>query len=411
MFTPNSFIHRYGQSALFLVLAFGITPDAVALDWPHWRGPEFNGISKETGWTTQWPKEGPKQLWKTNVGTGFASVVVSQGRAYTTGNKNDTDTLFCFDAATGRELWRFSYPAALAPKYNEGGTTATPTLDGDAVYQLGKQGQLFRLEAATGKVVWQTNLVEALGVTINEWGFGGSPVVEGESLLLNVGSAGTAVEKKTGRTIWTSGKEKAGYSSMRPFKAGAVRCAAFMAAKALVIIEAQTGKELARVPWETTYDTICADPVVDGDTIFISSYDRGAATVRFVDGKIEFGWKDWTMHNHINSSVLLNGQLYGINGQAGKSGDLRCVDFKTGEVKWVQPGIGIGSLMVADGKLIVLSEKGELLAADVSSEAFKPSARAQVLGGKCWTVPVLANGRIYCRNSRGDLVCVDVSGK
>src|SRR5581483_7978128 len=200
----------------------------------------------------------------------------------------------------------------------------------------------------------------------------------------------------------------AGYSSMVPFNAKGGHFAAFMSAKALVIIDPKTGREITRVPWETGYDTICADPVINGDYIFISSYDRGGAVSQFIDGKLKPVWKDWTMHNHMNSSVLIDGNLYGINGQAMKTGDLRCVDFKTGEARWVQPGLGIGSLIAADGKLIVLSEKGELIIAEANPDSFKPLARAQVLGGKCWTSPVLANGRIYCRNSRGDLVCLDV---
>ena len=229
--------------------------------------------------------------------------------------------------------------------------------------------------------------------------------------LWNVGSAGTAVDKATGKMVWTSGKTPAGYSSMVPFTSAGVRCLAFMVQKAVVVVEARTGKELARQAWETTYDTNCADPVMNnGDQLFISSYDRGGALLRFADGKFSPGWKDWTMHNHINGSVLLHGHLFGINGQAMKKGDLRCVDFQTGEIKWVQPGIGIGSLMAADNKLIILSEKGELIIAEASSEAFQPLARAQVLGGKCWTVPVLSQGRIYCRNAKGDLVCLDVRG-
>ena len=388
-----------------------VAAPARASDWPNFRGPDHNGISKETGWSVQWPKEGPRKLWEAKVGTGYASFAVAGGRAFTTGNRNDTDTLYCFDAASGRELWKHSYPAALWPKYNEGGTSATPTVDGAVVFQLGKQGQFFCLDAAKSTVLWEKNLASELGATINEWGFGSSPLVEGELVIVNVGSAGTALEKATGKVRWTSGKEPTGYSSMVPFSSDGTRCLAFFALKAMVIVEAATGKELARVPWETAYDTNCADPVVGGDTLFVTSYDRGGATMQFTGGKIKFGWKDWTMHNHINSSVLLGGHLFGINGQAGKTGDLRCVDFKTGEAKWVQPGIGIGALMAADGKLIVLSERGELIIAAATPEKLTALARAQVLGGKCWTTPVLAHGRIYCRNTRGDVVCVDTGAK
>ena len=381
-----------------------------ANDWPNYRGPDHNGISRETGWSTHWPKEGPKRLWKASVGLGYAAVCVANGRAYTTGNQHNRDTLYCFDAATGKVIWQQSHdcPQVVGPKYYDGGTSATPTVDGSVVFNLDRQGKVFCFDAALGTVLWQKDLVAELGVKINQWGFASSPLINGHLLLLNVGATGTALEKKTGRVVWTSGKDAAGYSSMVPFMADGRRCLAFMARKALVIVEEQTGKELVRQEWETGYDTNCADPVLGGGQIFISSYDRGGAVVRFAGGKLERGWKDWTMHNHLSTSVLMDGYLFGINGQAGKSGDLRCVDFKTGEVKWVQPGIGIGALSAADGKLIIQGEKGELIVAEATPDAFKPLARAQVLGGKCWTMPVLSNGRIYCRNSRGDLVCLDV---
>ncbi len=113
------------------------------------------------------------------------------------------------------------------------------------------------------------------------------------------------------------------------------------------------------------------------------------------------------MRNHFNSCVLWKGHIYGFDGQAG-GGALTCLNYETGQVKWRQKGMGTGSLMVADGKLIILGERGKLVIAEASPEGFKELSSAQILKGKCWTVPVLANGRIYARNAVGDLVCVDV---
>ena len=118
------------------------------------------------------------------------------------------------------------------------------------------------------------------------------------------------------------------------------------------------------------------------------------------------------MNNQFNSSVLLDGFIYGIDGDSNSEDTtLKCVEFMTGAEQWAYPGIGSGSLMAADGRLIVLSASGELFVAPASPKGFEPTSRAKVLDGKCWTVPVLANGRIYCRNAAGDLVCVDVGGK
>ena len=126
MAVSNSRLMR--RSGLFVSLAcLALASPAIALDWPRWRGPEMNGISKEKSWTTVWPKEGPKQLWKANVGMGLSSVSASEGSLYTMGNKDDGDTVYCFDATTGKEVWKHTYAEPLDPRYYEGGTSCTPT--------------------------------------------------------------------------------------------------------------------------------------------------------------------------------------------------------------------------------------------------------------------------------------------
>jgi outer membrane protein assembly factor BamB len=151
-----------------MLLALSVQAD----DWYRWRGPDLNGISKETGWQSQWPAEGPKQLWKASVGMGVASISVSQGRAFTTGNNgSDTDTIFCLDAATGAEIWKHSYPCDLDAHFWQGGTTATPTVDGDRVYSVSKKGDLFCFDAAKGTIIWSKSIIKDYGIEPNTWGF------------------------------------------------------------------------------------------------------------------------------------------------------------------------------------------------------------------------------------------------
>lgn len=380
---------------------------AQAADWFRWRGPTLDGVSKETDWSTSWPKEGPRQLWKAAVGMGFSSVSVSKGRVFTMGNNGKEDTVSCFDAETGNPVWKYSYASPLDPKYYEGGPSATPTVDRDRVYTLSKRGVLNCLSATDGKPIWTKDLVAELGVKIPTWGFSSSALITGNLVIVNVGSAGTALDKTTGKVVWSSGKGESGYSTPVLFTEASLRYVALFLADSVAAFSVPDGKEIWRHKWQTEYDVNAADPIISGDKVFISSgYDRGAALLKIADNKPSVVWENKNMRNQFNSSVLIGRSLYGFD-----ESELRCVDLNSGQVKWKQDGLGKGSLMAADGKLIVLSEKGELVVADASPEAFKPLARAQVLGGKCWSTPVLSNGRIYCRNAKGDLVCVDVAGK
>lgn len=380
---------------------------ATAADWPNFRGPTHDGISKETGWTAEWPAAGPKVLWKAKVGMGFSAVTVASGKAYTQGNTKDEDTIFCFDANNGTSVWKHSYAAPLDPKYYEGGTSATPTVDGDRVYTISKRGIVHCLGAADGKVIWTKNLQEELGAKIPDWGFAGSFFIEGDLAILNIGTAGTALDKKTGKVVWTSGTEESGYSTPFPYDAGGERAVMLAIKQDVIAVKIKDGKELWRFPWKTQYDVNAANPILSGSKVFISSgYNRGGGVFDISKNPPAKVWENKNMRNHMASSVLWQGHLYGVD-----ENQLRCVVFDTGEVKWTDKVSGKGSLILADGKLIVLTERGELIVANPSPEGFKPISRAQVVGGKCWAAPTLANGKIYVRTGPGDVVCVDVSGK
>ncbi len=385
--------------------------ELLADDWPQWRGPNRNGISAEKGWLQSWPKE-PPVAWKAKVGLGFASFAVSAGKAFTSGHADENDTIFCFESATGKLLWKYSYPAELGDKYFDGGTTGTPSVDGDRVYTLSRWGDVFCFEAASGKVLWKRNVQAEAGMPVPDWGYAGSPTIFEKLVLLNVGDAGMALDKLTGQTVWQSAKKSSGYSTPLPFQQQGKWLALIGSGQSYVAVDPLTGQEAWRMRWLTEFGVNAADPIIDGDTVFISTgYGKGAALLKPRDGKEpEVLWRGKVLRTQLNPAVLIAGFLYGIDGDTAEKANLKCVDIKTGAEKWSQSGIGSGGVTSADGKLIVLTERGELIVAPATPDGFKPSARAQVLGGKSWTAPVLANGRLYCRNSRGDVVCVDLRG-
>ena len=183
-------------SACFFLQSF-----ANAVDWPQWRGINRDGISSEKISPANWGKEGPKQLWKKEVGTGVSSVAVTGGRLYTMGNNGSMDVVYCLDAATGAEIWKHTYPQSLGDRSFEGGPAGTPTVDGDKVYTLSHEGDLFCLAASTGKVVWKKNLPRDLNGFRQKFGYAGSPLVDGNLVIVDSGGQGAstvALDKATG---------------------------------------------------------------------------------------------------------------------------------------------------------------------------------------------------------------------
>jgi outer membrane protein assembly factor BamB len=380
----------------------------LAADWPQWRGPDRNGISQEKDWKDQWPDEGPKIAWKAKVGLGYSSIVIADGRAFTVGHEDGKDTIFAFEVETGKEVWKHSYAAELGDKYFQGGTTGTPTIEGNRLYWLSRWGDLFSFDAATGKIVWNKNIQKETGAVLPDWGFTGAPLVYENLLVLNVGEGGVAVDKASGKLVWASATKKAGYSTPLPFKEKDRTLLVIGSAQAYVAVEPKSGAEAWRIRWVTEYGVNAADPIITENHIFLSTgYGKGAAL--FTRSNLESPvWKSKVLRTQLNPGILLDGFVYGVDGDTSEKARLKCIDFNTGQEKWSEATFGSGGIIVANGKIIALSAQGELMVAPATSSGFKPTARAQVLGGTSWTAPVLANGRVYCRNSRGDLACVDL---
>ncbi len=380
-----------------------------ASDWPSYRGPNHDGISTETAWKTQWPGDGPKVLWEKEVGLGFSSFTVVAGKVYATGHADETDTVFCLDAVTGKEIWKHSYPADLGDKYYEGGTSATPTVDGDRVYHLSRWGDLFAFEAATGKVVWEKNVQKETGANIPDWGYAGAPLVQDQLLILNVCAAGMAVEKTTGKIVWKSDTGSAGYSTPYPMTFQGKKLAVIGSSDAYVAVDVATGAPVWSYPWATRYGVNAATPLLSGDKLFISSgYNKGCTVVKLGAGEPEKVWESKALKNQFNSSVLIDGYIYGFDGDYNGRSALKCVRMEDGQEMWAEKSTGFGSLIGANGKLLVLTDKGELMCVNATPESFDEVSRAQILSGRCWSAPVLANGLLYLRNAEGHVACLDL---
>lgn len=398
------------RSVLAAALLCATIPATAPAAWLHYRGPGFAGTTTEK--IPAGVKE-PKQLWKTNVGIGTAAITVDGGHAFTAGNADKkTDSIVCLDLATGKPVWTHTYPQPLDPNLFEGGPRATPTIDGDFVYTVSQEGDLFCLAKATGKVKWKKNLVSDFGGKKPGWGYAGSPTIEGNLLYVEPGGRGSstvALNKTTGEPVWKSGDDEAGYASPVVAELAKKPTLVLFKAKALVGLEPKTGRELWRTEWKTDYDINAATPLVFGNNIVVTSgYGTGIGLFEVTPTGIVEKWRNRSLRAHINTPVVRKNAIFGIDGNTG-GGNLVCLDLATGTKKWEEKSLKGGSLILADDKLVVLSEKGELVIADATPAGFKPVLRSQVLDKRCWVQPTLTDGKLLAKNNVGDVACFEVN--
>jgi len=385
------------SAGLALFSFFVHTRITQAEDWPQWRGPNRDGVSKETGWLATWPASGPKKLWEEPVGIGYSSSAVAKGQIYTMGNVTENDIVYCFDSATGKLKWKHEYPCPSKDPNGYLGTRCTPTVDDGLVYTVSRQGNFFCLDTSGGAVKWSKDFKKDFGSEVPRWGFSGSPLIEKDWVLAEISgnSSVIAFDKRTGAIVWQAGKDHAGYGSLVAFDLAGQRCLLQFSSDHLICRRMKDGSEMWRSPWKTSYGVNATTPIIQGDEVFLSTgYGYGCGLLKISPTDAKEIWRNKNMRNHVNSSVLVNGFLYGYD-----DNDLKCLDWKTGEVKWSSRGYGKGSLTAVDGKLILYGQSGKLGLAEATPAAFREICSFQALGGKdTWASPVLANGRIYVRN-------------
>ena len=398
--------------AVLLVLASSAAsaPRADAgADWPQYRGVNRDGTSAATGLRKSWPAAGPAVVWRKPIGVGFSGISASGGRLYTMDANADSELAVCLKADTGEEIWR----TPLGPRFVEefgDGPRSTPTVDGDLLYALSSYSKLFALKTSDGSKVWEVDLPGAFGGRVPRRGAASSPLVDGGLVLVEgggtEGKAIQAFDKLTGATKWTSQDGSPGYASGIAVTVDGVRQEVFARTGSKDIISLTPA---GQVHWKHEWvPGVIAMPLfVPPNRIFASAADDvgsilleigtkdGAPSVREV-------WSSRAMKNHFNSSVLAKDHIFGFD-----NASLKCVSAATGEQKWVQRGFGKGSLIAADGLLIVLSEQGLLALADATPEGYRERGRFQALTGKAWTSPTLAGGRLYLRD-QDEIVSLDL---
>jgi outer membrane protein assembly factor BamB len=409
-------IRRFALFAGLAALLAGASVTIQALDdWPQWRGPRRDGVSAERGLLKAWPESGPPLAWKaTGAGQGYSSFAVAGGRLYTLGAREDREHVIAFDVASGKRVWDAPHGQRFSNDRGDG-PRGTPTVDGTRVYAFGASGDLTALEAASGKVAWTVNVIRDFGGQNITWGLSESPLIVGDRIIVSPGGPGSSVvalNKADGKLIWKTEADRAGYSSAVLHELGGISEAIVFTGQRALGVNIANG----RVLW--SYDRVAnrvaniATPIVRGDHVFLSSdYGTGAALLRLTaaGGGITAQEVYFTreMRNHHASSVLVGDHLYGFS-----SAILTAMRFDTGEVAWRDRSVGKGSLVHADDRLYLFSERGVVALAEANPEAYKEHGRFSLETGSLptWSHPVVSNGKLFLRD-QDTIYAYDVRAK
>lgn len=401
---------------LATLVLISLTAPALASDWPQFLGPTRNGTYPDHDLVDAFPPNGPKILWTKDIGQGFSGPVVSGGKLVLFHRLGDKETVECLDATTGKRSWTSDYPTHYQDDFGfDEGPRATPTIVDGKIYTFGAEGMLNCWDLATGKNLWRVDTKDQFTAAKGFFGLACSPLVEGDAVIVNIGGgkgAGVvAFDKTSGKPIWKATDDEASYSSPVAATFDGKRYVLVFNRDGLVALDPKNGNVFFHFHWRSrTRESVnAATPLVIGDDVFLSaSYGTGAALLRFKESGPEPIWSgDDILSNHYATSVYHGGFLFGYDGRQEMTPRLRCVELKTGKVRWSQDDFGAGTLMLAGDRLLILTEKGELILAPASPNGFTPISRAQILPFNSRAYPALANGLYYAR-SKDKLVCADL---
>ncbi|HZI60167.1 MAG TPA: PQQ-binding-like beta-propeller repeat protein [Pyrinomonadaceae bacterium] len=389
------------RALLLLMCVASVSLAQSNANWPQWRGPNRDGLSKETGLLKQWPTDGPPLAWKASgAGRGYSSFSIANGKLFTMGLRGDKEFVIAFDVATGKEAWATAHPSSAFQNDRGDGPRGTPTVEGDRVYALGGNGDLSVLDARTGKMVWTKNILREFSARNITWGISESPLIVGNKLLVNAGGAGAsivALNKSDGSVIWKSQSDRAGYSSAIPVELNGGTQVVFFTHQRAVGLDLKDGRLLWEYARAANDVANAATPIARGNRIFISSdYGTGGGVVEIKpDGTAQEIWFSKDMRNHHSSSVLVGDHLYGFS-----SSILTAIKFDTGEIAWRDRSVGKGSLVYADGRLYLFSEQGVVGLVEATPTGYVEKGRFRIEQGSLptWTHPVVAGGRLYIRD-------------
>jgi outer membrane protein assembly factor BamB len=393
---------------------------AATTDWLQWGGPTRDFMLQTTGLASSWPAGGPKRLWTRALGEGHSAILVEGGRIYTMYRplgmlslvrRSQEERVTALDAATGKTIWEFTYPApADGLDFSQGaGPHSTPLISGNRIYATSTRKELFALDKTTGARLWSHDFMKEYGAPPPGRGYTCSPILDNGTIIVSVGGPGQALaafNQQTGALVWKAGDFEESPASPILIDVDGQRQLVFFAGNRVAGLDPATGRTLWSHPHKTDWGLNISTPVWSpaDHLLFVSSaYSAGSRAIelRQSGGKTTATekWFSNRMRVHIGTVMRLGDYVIGSSGDFGPS-FLTAVDLTTGTTLWQDRSFSRAQLLYADGKLILLDEDGALGLATVSPQGLKVLARAEVLSNIAWTPPTLAGTTLYVRDRK-----------
>lgn len=406
---------RFVSAPLAAMVLSLVGVDAAQGQWPQWGGPRSDFVSDSTGLASTWPAEGPRQIWKRDLGDGYAAIVADDGRLYTTYRAGSKEAVIALDPQTGKTIWEHLSDAAPekghAKEFGEG-PRATPLIAGDHIYAVGVSGEMLCLTKKDGKKVWKQSLWKKFKGNVLQHGYASSPVAYKDMVIVLVGGkdAGiVALNKSDGSVVWKSETFKNGYATPKLITVdGQDQLVTFMSQE-LVAVDPNDGKLQWRYPHE---DSNMSQPIwSDADNmLLVSGAQQGSRGLRLTvdngETKVEEVWATRKVKFFHVNSIAVGDHVYGSSGSSGAS-FFSAINIKTGKIAWRQRGFSLATCLYADGRFIILDEDGRLGLATATPEEFKIQSQADVLKKVSWTVPTLVGANLYLRDLK-TIVALDL---
>lgn len=410
---------RYFALLAALAVSSSYSLTISAGDWPQILGPHRNGHAVDETLPEKWPVKGPAVKWTYPLGEGYAGPAVVGDRVVVFHRTDGHERIEAVSLATGKRLWKTDFPASYRGGINpDNGPRCVPVIHDGAVYAFGAAGDLHSVDLKTGAKRWSRATYVDYKAPDGYFGAGSTPVVVGEKLLVNVGGrdgAGlVAFALKNGETLWKVTDEGASYSSPTAVKLDGKQRAIFVTRLNCVMIDPAGGDVIFKLPFGQRGPTVNgATPLVIGDKLFLtSSYGVGARLVDLKSGDAKVLWRgDDILSSQYNTPVYHDGHLYGIHGREDIGmAELRCIEAKTGRVKWKHEDLGVAHLILAGDKLLIVKTSGEVVMAKASPSGFTRLGLAEMFDGTVRAIPALSQGKLLARDV-DELKCIDVAAK